>query len=118
MDPTPTDCIAMSRSRSTIRFLSSLIRRSFEFRPPIRAKADLSNCLAWGFLLLTIAGCGTLVVDTDYPNRLVDAAGRTIFLDDVEAIVNNPELTDDQRREQLRALGLQDEELIDALLQL
>ncbi len=55
---------------------------------------------------------------TTFPNQLRDASGNAILLDDVEAIVNDAELTEDEKREQLRELGIEDEELIDALLTL
>jgi len=68
-------------------------------------------------LLAGLAGCGS-VAPTTYSNQLVGADGRPIVLDDVEAIVNDADLTDDEKREQLRELGIEDEELIDALLTL
>lgn len=60
-------------------------------------------------------GCGGLS-STEFPNALVGPGGSVILLDDVEAIAGNPDLTDDERRDELRALGIEDEELIDALL--
>ena len=68
-------------------------------------------------LLVGLAGCGSLA-PTMFPNQLVGADGRPIVLDDVETIVNDTGLSDDQKREQLRELGIEDEELIDALLTL
>lgn len=63
-----------------------------------------------------IGACGTPT--TDFPNRLIGTEGEEIVLDDIEAIVDDTELTDDEKREQLRALGIEDELLIDALLTL
>ena len=69
-------------------------------------------------LLLTgLAGCGS-GAPTTFPNQLVGADGQPIVLDDVEAIVNDTDLTDDEKRNQLRELGIEDEELIDLLLTL
>ncbi len=69
-------------------------------------------------LLLTavvLIGCGTGSV-TDFPNRLVGADGQEFFLEDLEAIANHTTLTSDEKRERFRDLGIEDEELIDALL--
>ena len=64
-----------------------------------------------------IGGCGAVSV-TDYPARLVGADGQEFFLDDIEEIAGHPSMTDDQKREQFRELGIRDEELIEALLSL
>ena len=66
-----------------------------------------------------IAGCGALVTP-DYPDRLVGADGQLPVLEEIEDIANIPEvdLDDDGRRALLRELGIEDEELIDALLDL
>ena len=68
-------------------------------------------------LLAGLAGCESGATTT-FPNQLVAADGPPIVLDDVEAIVNDTDLSDDEKREQLRELGIEDEELIDALLTL
>lgn len=62
-------------------------------------------------------GCGATIT-TDLPNRLYGADGQPITLEEIEAIVRDPDLGDDERRAQLRDLGLEDEELITALLSL
>ncbi len=67
--------------------------------------------------VLALAGCGGLV-PSDYPHRVVDADGETIFLEDIQAIVDDGSLSDDEKRAQLRELGLEDEEIIVALLEL
>lgn len=59
-------------------------------------------------------GCG--VARTDFPNRLIGANGQLFTLEDLEAIANNARLTTDEKREAFRDLGIEDEELIDALL--
>ncbi len=68
-----------------------------------------------GLAALFACGCGTAVT-TEFPSRLVGAEGQEIILEDVTAIINEPDLTDDQRRSQLRELGIEDEALIEALL--
>ncbi len=68
------------------------------------------------FLIAFIpSGCG-VVASTAYPNALIGADGEQIFLDEIEDIVNNTYLMDDDKREQLRNLGIEDEALIDILL--
>jgi len=60
-------------------------------------------------------GCGN-AVQIDFPNRLIGADGQLVVLEDIEEIAQDPDLTDDQRRQRLRDLGIEDEELIEALL--
>jgi len=72
-------------------------------------------------LLSTIAlnGCGTsLTTTTSYPNQLIGSAGQTFTVADLESISSDPDLDDDGKRAAFRALGIEDEELIDALLDL
>lgn len=68
---------------------------------------------------LVFAGCGSLP-QTDFPGALRSTDGQVILLDDVDSIVNdpNPNLDNDDRRQGLRDLGIEDEKLIDALLNL
>ena len=68
-------------------------------------------------LLAELAGCGSGAA-TSFSNQIVGTAGQPIFLDDIEAIVNDATLSDDEKRAQIRELGIEDEELIDALLTL
>jgi len=70
-----------------------------------------------GLVLSVVAGCGSGAPAT-FPHQLLAADGHAILLDDVKVIVNNNDLTDDDKRAQLRELGIEDEELIDALLTL
>lgn len=62
------------------------------------------------------AGCG--FAPREFSNQVRDADGRPILLEDVAAIVDDADLSDDQKRDALRALGVEDETLIDALLTL
>jgi len=70
-----------------------------------------------GLLLVSGWGCG-IAVSPNFPNQLVGADGAPLVLDDLEAIVGDPDLNDEEKREALRALGLEDEKLIEALLDL
>jgi hypothetical protein len=65
---------------------------------------------------LAIGGCGAMV--TDYPNRLIGVDGQGFYLEDLEEIAGNENLTDDEKRERFRELGIQDDDLIEALLAL
>lgn len=62
-------------------------------------------------------GCGTAVT-TEFANAVSGTGGRPIVLEDIQAIVDNPNLADEEKRSQLRDLGIEDEELIEALLTL
>lgn len=73
--------------------------------------------IAATLVLLANAECGT-VVTTGYPDRLLGADGQIIVLEDVGEIVDNANLDDDEKREELRDLGIEDEKLIEALLTL
>ena len=64
-----------------------------------------------------LSGCG-MAVTTDFPNRLVGADGQLFVLEDLEEIANDPNLDDEEKREAFRELGIEDEELIEALLEL
>ncbi len=64
-----------------------------------------------------LGACGTIPTN-DFANRLIGADGQEFFLEDLEDIANNPSMTEEQRRDAFRNLGIEDEELIDALLNL
>lgn len=66
-------------------------------------------------LMLVVAGCGA-ISSNEFATRIVGSNGQTIVLDNVESIVSDPGLSDEEKRSQLRALGLEDEKLIEALL--
>lgn len=66
---------------------------------------------------VALGGCGGIMA-TDYPERLIGAEGQEFFLEELAGIADNENLTDDEKREQFRELGIRDEELIDALLSL
>ena len=66
---------------------------------------------------LAIGGCGAIVM-TDHPNRFIGVDGQEFYLEDLEEIAGNENLTDDEKRERFRELGIQDDDLIEALLAL
>ena len=68
-------------------------------------------------LLFASAGCGILTYErSDFPEAFVGADGAPILLDRVMEIVDDPALDDDEKRQGLRDLGIEDEDLLDALL--
>lgn len=84
----------------------------------IRSAKSLAMLLAaMLFVSITGYGCGSNP-SNGFPNGIVDANGQAIVLDDIEAIVDNPNLPDDEKRKQLRDLGLEDEVVIEAFLSL
>lgn len=64
-----------------------------------------------------VCGCGNAVT-IDYPNRLTGADGQLFVLDDLRKIAADDDLSDEQKAEALRELGIEDEKLIAALLEL
>ena len=66
---------------------------------------------------LLLGGCGTAVTD-DFSNRLIGADGQPLVLEDLETIARDPDWDDEEKRDLFRELGIEDEELIDALLDL
>jgi hypothetical protein len=68
-------------------------------------------------ILALIPGCGVSVAQS-FPNQLVGAEGQRFTVEDLEAIANDPDLDDEEKREAFRDLGILDEKLIDALLTL
>lgn len=70
---------------------------------------------AVGLTFVLVEGCGVSPT-TDFPNSLRNTNGQVIVVEDVQDIVNDPDLSDDDKRAALRNLGLQDDALIGALL--
>jgi hypothetical protein len=77
--------------------------------------AGIAACAIGGAALPV--GCG-VTAPIDFPHQLVGADGTRITLEQVEEIVNDPDLDEPARRNALRDLGIEDEKLIDALLTL
>ncbi|MCP4593580.1 MAG: hypothetical protein GY842_22820 [bacterium] len=68
-------------------------------------------------LLLASTACEVLTHErTDFPEAMVAADGSEIILDDVAAIVSDGSLNAESKRQALRDLGIEDEDLLDALL--
>jgi len=65
--------------------------------------------------LVFLSGCA-LTAPAVYFHALLGPEGQPILLEEVVDIVGDSDLTDDEKREELRELGIKDEELIDALL--
>ena len=72
---------------------------------------------AIALLLAAFAGCGTGIA-AEFPNRLLGADGQHFVLEDLRAIAEDPDLSDDQKRQAFRDLGIEEETLIEALLTL
>lgn len=70
------------------------------------------------FLLLTsLSGCGVLTQQRSiFPEQPVAADGTHPTRDDIDAIVQDPDMTDEERRQALRDIGIEDEHLIDIFL--
>ena len=66
---------------------------------------------------LACSGCGT-GIGREFPNRLISGEGQLIVLEDIEAVVDDPDLSDDEKRSRLEELGIQDVDLLEALLAL
>ncbi len=74
-------------------------------------------------VFVAVALCGVLPTGcrsgvTDFPNRLVGAGGQLFTVQDLEAIAADTTLTETQKRQAFRDLGIEDEKLISALLTL
>lgn len=72
-------------------------------------------------MLLTLmpVACGTDIFGPA-PATLREngANGETLVLDELEAIARDPDLTEDQKRQRFQEMGIEDPDLIDALLEL
>lgn len=66
-------------------------------------------------VLAATFGCGASSTG-EFPNRLIGSDGQRFVVEDLEQIANDPDLDEAGKREAFRELGIEDEELIDALL--
>lgn len=70
-----------------------------------------------GAAIVAVAGCGALPGAAGvFPDRLVDLDGNTVFLEDLLAISADASLDDEQKRDRFIELGVEDPDLIDALI--
>ena len=81
------------------------------FRGPVRL-------VIAALALAAICGCGLVTLEREnFPATAIGAEGQRFFYDDIQEIQNDATLSADQRREALRDLGIEDEDLLDALTQ-
>ena len=66
---------------------------------------------------LALGSCGTSIT-ADVTNQIIGADGQPLVLDDLTKIANDASLSVEQKRQAFRELGIEDEKLIDALLDL
>ncbi len=84
-------------------------------RNPIERLLRAGLCVS----LTVQAGCGVLADrQTEFANQAETSDGRDLFVEDIEEIVNNDQLTSEEQAEALRELGIEDEDLVAALLTL
>jgi len=69
-------------------------------------------------IVIWLSGCGLSLNETEYPNRLIGANGQLFTVEDLEDIANDPDLSEDEKRDAFEELGIEDQDLIDALLDL
>lgn len=68
-------------------------------------------------LLFTSTGCEVLTYErTDFPEAFVGTEGQDVILDDVMEIITDTGLDEPGKRQALHDLGIEDEDLIDALI--
>lgn len=80
-----------------------------------RAKQSLSVTLSVTLLLCT--GCGLLSFrNPEFDNAETGEDGQMFVLDDLEAIAADPDLTEEEKRDAFADMGIEDQDLIDALL--
>ena len=67
--------------------------------------------------LLVCAGCGTFTARPPVlANPETGDNGQALLLDDIQVITNDMDLTDLEKRQALRDMGILDEDLLDALI--
>ena len=70
-------------------------------------------------VLVALVGCGVLSArKTDYPAALKGADGQSIYVEDVRAILDDQTLDENAKGFALRELGIEDDDVIQALLTL
>jgi hypothetical protein len=82
---------------------------------PVAGSILTGVCLGLAFL----AGCGVLTARrTEFANQTATADGRELYVEDIEEIIDNDVLSAEDQAEALRELGIEDEDLIAALVSL
>ena len=77
------------------------------------------GCVLLAGALAALVGCGVLSArKTDFDAALKTADGRSIFVEDIRAIVDDETLSDMDKGFALLDLGIEDDDLIQALLSL
>lgn len=67
--------------------------------------------------VLAGAGCGLLSFrNPEFDNAETGEDSQSYVLDDLEAIADDPDLTEEEKRDAFAELGIEDEDLINALL--
>ena len=90
----------------------------FETMTGATSRLAKSRIIAVLPLLALTEGCGVLsTARTVFPEQVTDAADNPLYLEPVRNIVDDPDLSDDEKADALRELGLEDEELIDVLVE-
>ena len=73
--------------------------------------------IVFATVVVSLLGCGVNPA-VEFPNALLGADGEPLMLEELEDVANDPDLTAEEKRETFRDLGIEDEKLIDALLDL
>jgi hypothetical protein len=69
-------------------------------------------------VLAAVSGCALVTLEREkFPAAAIGAEGERLFYDDIQAIQNDASLSAEAQREALRDLGIEDEDLLDALTQ-
>ena len=77
------------------------------------------GCVLLAGVLVTLVGCGVLSArKTEYPAALKGADGQSIYAEDVRAILDDPTLDGNAKGFALQDLGIEDDDVIQALLTL
>ena len=66
---------------------------------------------------LALGSCGASIT-ADFANQIVGADGQPLVLDDLAQIANDSSLSIEEKRQAFREMGIENEKLIDALLDL
>lgn len=86
-----------------------------------RFQSVIYRLVVVGLLLFAIAlpvgGCGVINIErTVFPAQITDADGNPIFIEDIQAITQNPDLSAEGMTTALRDLGIENDLLIQAII--